>query len=142
MPMLVTQDMVDPCTRALLGGIDVDEGATNAQLAVLGAVVAHLWEQPEFDPAAMTTLEPDAAASRIVDPAVRRRLIELLVTLELCRHPQTASQISRVESYAAAFEIDGPALEIVRRWIDERRRARDRGLRPLLRGGPPATLGT
>ena len=67
----------------------------------------------------MKTLEPDAAAHQIVDPAVRRRVIELLVTLELCRHPQTETQINRVESYAAAFEIDGPALEIVRRWIDD-----------------------
>ena len=119
MPMLVAQDMVDTCTRTLLGGISVDGGATTAQLAVLGAIVAHLWERPDLDLDAMTTLEPDAAARRIVDPAVRRRLIELLVTLELCRHPQTESQISRVESYAAAFGIDGPALEIVRRWIDE-----------------------
>ena len=41
------------------------------------------------------------------------------MTLELCRHPQTESQISRVETYAAAFGIRGPELEIVRRWVDE-----------------------
>ena len=93
MPLLVTEDIVDPCTRTLLGGISVDDGATAAQLAVLRAVVAHLWERPDLDPAALAPLEPDAAASLIVDPEARRRLIELLVTLELCRHPQTESQI-------------------------------------------------
>ena len=118
MPSLVTEDIVDPGTRTLLGGITVDDGATAAQLAVLRAVVAHLWQRPDLDPATLAPLEPDAAASLIVDPEARRRLIELLVTLELCRHPQTESQIRRVESYAAAFEIDGQALEIVRRWID------------------------
>ena len=63
MPSLVAQDMVDPCTRTLLGGITVDDGATTAQLAVLRAVVTHLWERPDLDLGAMTPLEPDAAAS-------------------------------------------------------------------------------
>src|SRR5262249_46457807 len=118
MPMLVKQDMVEPCMRALLGGISVDDGPTEAQLAVLGAVAAHLWQRPDLALDATTTLEPDAAADEILDPAVRRRVIELLVTLELCRHPQTATQVARVESYAAGLGVDGPELEIVRRWID------------------------
>jgi hypothetical protein len=119
MPTLVAKDMVDACTAALVGGISVDGGATTAQRAVLEAVVSHLWERPDLDLDAMSPLEPAAAAGHIVDPGSRRRVIELLVTLELCRHPQTLSQISRVESYAAAFDVDGPALEIVRRWVDE-----------------------
>jgi hypothetical protein len=119
MAISVTQDMVETCTRILVGGMAVEGGATDAQLAVLRATVAHLWGRPDLDVAAMTTMEPDDAARAVVDPALRRRLIELLVTLELCRHPQTQSQVSRIESYAAAFAIDGPALEIVRRWIDD-----------------------
>jgi len=119
MLMLVKQDMVEPCMRALLGGISVDDGPTEPQLAVLGAVAAHLWQRPDLALDATTTLEPDAAADEILDPAVRRRVIELLVTLELCRHPQTATQVARVESYAAGLGVDGPELEIVRRWIDE-----------------------
>ena len=119
MVMSVAKDMVDTCARVLLGGIAVDGGATDPQLGVLRAIVAHPWERPDLDLAAMATIEPDGAARAVVDPALRRRLIELLVTLELCRHPQTQTQISRVECYAAAFGIDGSALEIVRRWIDE-----------------------
>ena len=49
MPSLVTEDIVDPGTRTLLGGITVDDGATAAQLAVLRAVVAHLWQRPDLD---------------------------------------------------------------------------------------------
>src|SRR5262245_42816043 len=108
--MVVAPDAVETCTCTLLGGISVEDGPTTAQVAVLRAVVAHLWERPDLDLDAMAQLEPEAAAQRIVDPALRRRVVELLVTLELCRHPQTASQIRRVESYAAAFEIDGPGL--------------------------------
>ena len=49
----------------------------------------------------------------------RRRVNQVLVILELSRHPQTTSQIERVEEFARAFEIFGPDLEIVRRWADE-----------------------
>src|SRR5262245_32311293 len=111
--------MVVPATRALLGGIDVDDGATDRQLAVLQAVVAHLWKRPHLDIGTLAPLDAASAAAQIPDPAARRRVIQLLVTLELCRHPDTLRQIEQVETYAAAFGVDGPALAIIRRWIDE-----------------------
>ena len=52
-------------------------------------------------------------------PLARRRFNELLVTLELCRHPETPAQVERVEEYAEAMEVGGPHLQIVRTWIDE-----------------------
>ena len=119
MPLLVGPDMVEPVTRGLLGAIDVDGGATDEQLAVLRAVVTYLWERPDLDLGALAPLGPEEAAAQITDPAARRRLNEVLVTLELCRHPETEAQVKRVEEYAAAMDVGGPHLEICRRWIDE-----------------------
>ena len=41
----MSAELVEPVTCALLGAIDVDGGATDEQLAVLQAIVAHLWER-------------------------------------------------------------------------------------------------
>lgn len=119
MPFLVARDDVEAATRALLGAIDVDGGATNEQLAVLRAVVTYLWERPDLDVAALTPLGATAAAAAITDARARRRINELLVTLELCRHPQTPAQVARVEEFAAAMDVGGPHLQIVRDWIDD-----------------------
>ena len=119
MTLLVDSKVVEPMTRGLLGVIDVGGGATDEQLAVLGAVVTHLWERDDLDLSALTPLEPDDAASAIAGEADRRRFKDLMVTLELCRHPQSAAQVERVEGYARALGVSGPALEIIRAWIDE-----------------------
>jgi hypothetical protein len=117
--IVVATRLVDPVVAGLLGGIDVDDGPTERQLAVLDAVVGHLWRRPDLDMRAVKPLGPDEAAREIGDPEVRRRTIELLVTLELCRHPQTLTQITRVEEYATALAVEGHALDIVRTWIDD-----------------------
>jgi hypothetical protein len=119
MPVLVHDQLVEAATSILLGGIDVDDGPTTAQLAVLGTIVAHLWQRPDLDLTTLRPIPPRDAAREIGDPAVQRRLIQLIVALELCRHPQSPDQISRVEEYAAAFEVSGPALDVIRDWIDD-----------------------
>ena len=42
-----------------------------------------------------------------------------MVTLEFCRHPQSATQVERVEQYSRVLGFDGPELEITRHWIDD-----------------------
>jgi hypothetical protein len=111
--------LVEPAVGVLLGGIDVDGGPTEQQCAVLSAVVTHLWQRPELDLGAVARLDPAAAARTLDAPATRRRVCELMVTLELCRHPQTETQIARVEAYAEALGIGGPPLSIIRRWVDD-----------------------
>ena len=49
MTLLVSAELVEPVTSALLGAIDVDGGATDEQLAVLQAIVTHLWERGDLD---------------------------------------------------------------------------------------------
>ena len=119
MTLLVSADLVEPVTSALLGAIDVDGGATDEQLAVLRAVVTHLWERPDLDLATLVPLGPEETGAAITDPHARRRFRELIVTLEFCRHPESAAQVDRVEQYARELGFDGPELEIARHWIDE-----------------------
>ncbi|HEY7106046.1 MAG TPA: hypothetical protein VH986_06570 [Acidimicrobiia bacterium] len=118
MPVLVGPELVEPVTRALLGAIDVGDGPTDEQLSVLGAVVAHLWARPDLDVRALAPLDPREAAAAVVEPDARRRLRELMVVLELCRHPEAGAQVERVEEYAAALGWEGPELEITRDWVD------------------------
>jgi len=40
-----------------------------------------------------------------------------MVVLELCRHPQSPVQVTRVDEYAGALGLAGPELEICRDWI-------------------------
>jgi len=119
MPIFVDDEMVETVTAALLGGITVDDGPTDEQFAVLGAIVAHMWERPDIDLRTLTPLSVEQSAARITDHDMLRRTNELLVVLELSRHPQTAAQIERVEAFSAACGCGGPDLEIVRRWAEE-----------------------
>src|SRR5690348_11484938 len=119
MPFVVAPDVVEPATRALLGAIDVDGGATDEQLAVLRAVVTYLFERPDLDLATLAPLDATESAAAITDPPAPRRVNALLVTLERCRHPETEAQVARVEEYAAAMGVGGPHLEICRTWIDQ-----------------------
>jgi ubiquinone biosynthesis protein Coq4 len=117
--LILSADHVEPVARALAGAIASDDGPTAEQLAVLRALLVHLWKRPDLVVEELAPLEPAAAADTITDPAVRRRLNELMVVLELARHPQTPAQVARVEEYAHAIEMGGPELEICRDWINE-----------------------
>jgi hypothetical protein len=119
MPFLVAPELVEPVTRSLLGAIDTDDGPTDEQLAVLRAVVTYLWARPDLDLSTLAPLSAQDAAAAVDDPHARRRLNEVLVTLELCRHPETEAQVARVEEYAHAMDVEGPHLDICRKWIDE-----------------------
>ena len=117
--MKVVPEMVEPVTRALLGAIDVDDGPTDEQSAVLRAVVTSLWRRPDLDLDSLTALGPTDAADVVTDENVRRRFKELMVTLELCRHPESPAQIARVEDYARAVDEMDSSMVITRRWVDE-----------------------
>ena len=66
----------------------------------------------ELDPGAdRAALGPEATAAAFADPAQRRRVRELLVLIELCRHPVTAAQADagRGVLRGAGRDRSGPA---------------------------------
>jgi len=104
----------DVFIAGLLGAIDVDDGPTDEQLAVLRAFAAHLWQRPDLDVGAVTPLRPHEVADAVTAPEERLRFCEMAMTLELCRHPQSPAQVACVEECATALGVTGLAVETTR----------------------------
>jgi hypothetical protein len=113
MTRIIDTEHVEPVIRAMVGAATVEEGPTAEQLAVIGAL-ARTYFGVDVDPATIAPLGPDAVAASFGDPAQRRRVRELLVLVELCRHPASAAQVERVDEYAAALGESGPGLQLAR----------------------------
>jgi hypothetical protein len=103
----------------LLGAIDVDGGPTDEQLAVLRAFVTHLWQRPDLDLATVTPLTAAEVAARVSDDEARLRFCEMVMILELCRHPQSAAQVECAEQCATALGVTGIAMETTRTALEQ-----------------------
>ena len=117
MPRLIESELVEPVVRALLGAIDTGDGGTDEQRRVLAAFVTGYWGRADLDPTTLGSTEPEQAAVEITGPGPRRRTRELMVLLELCRHPLTDAQVTRTDAYAAALDETGPGLELARELV-------------------------
>ncbi len=106
MSLSLTPDAVEPVIAGLLGAIVVDGGPTGEQMTVLRALASHIWDYRMAEADVITPLGPDALAAAVTDPMDRRHFHEVLVVLEACRHPLTAAQVTSVECYSIALEIE------------------------------------
>ncbi len=70
-------------------------------------------------------------------PRQRRRVRELMVLLEMCRHPESPEQIALVDSFAAAMGEDGVGLQLAAHAREGGHRARVRRLLPVPRRRDP-----
>ncbi len=85
---------------------------------MLQAIVIGFLGRPDLDVETLAPIGPDVAGELITDHGTRRRVREMMVLLESCRHPFTEDQVSLVESYA--FHLggaDGPGLTLARELI-------------------------
>ena len=98
--------------RWLVGAAQVHAGATPEQMSLIQNLL-HGYYGVEIDAATLEPMGPDGIPAT-VDPAERRRLVDLLVVLEFCRHPGDAAQADRVEQYASALDVDEPLLIVAR----------------------------
>lgn len=92
MGRFIEDEPLEVVIGALIGGIDVGGGPTTEQRAVLQALVSGYWERPDLDVGTMASVGVDHAAAVVTGPSARRRLRELMVLLELCRHPLSEAQ--------------------------------------------------
>jgi len=129
-PRLVDPEQVEPVVGGLLGAVNVDGGPTDEQVRLLRALTAHVWDRPDLDTATVAPRAPAEVARAIGGTDAVRRFHYLLVVLELCRHPFTATQAARVAEYADALALDGMGLEFCRdlasRGMDAARADHDR----------------
>jgi hypothetical protein len=119
MTRFIEDESVDVVIGALVGVIDVEGGPTSEQRAVLQALVSGYWGRSDLDVGGMKPLSVDDTAAAVTDPRARRRLRELMVLLELCRHPLSEAQVARVEEYAAGLGESGPGLQMARDLVRE-----------------------
>jgi hypothetical protein len=119
MTRVIEDELVDVVTGALVGVIDVDDGPTDEQRAVLQAMVTSYWARSDLDVGTMKPVSAEDAAAVVTDAKARRRLRELMVLLELCRHPISEAQVVRVDEYAAALGESGPEMQMVRDLVRE-----------------------
>jgi len=96
----------------LLGAAGVGDGPSAEQRSLI-AHLLHGYLGSDADVASLVALEPDELAAR-VDPRDRRRVVDLLVVVEFCRHPGDPAQADRTEAYAAALGVDEPLLVVAR----------------------------
>jgi len=112
MPRIIQPEQVEPVVRALLGSIDLGDGGTDEQRGVIAAFMNGYWGRDDLDLDALGPLTSDDTAAAITNAPARRRLRELMVLLELCRHPLTEEQVAHTDAYATALHETGPGLEL------------------------------
>src|SRR4051795_9480218 len=118
MPRTVPADLAESIARILKGAIDTGDGGTDEQHSVLQAIVIGFLGRPDLDAEALEPITPEVAGEVITDDATRRRVREMMVLLESCRHPFTEDQMTLVESYAMHLGgADGPGLTLARELI-------------------------
>jgi hypothetical protein len=98
----------------LVGAAAVGAGPTPEQVNVIGSLLrGYFGVDADVDVCAIAPSSPRDVAARL-DPADRKRFVDLLLVLEFCRHPEDAAQADRVEEYARALEVDQPLLAVAR----------------------------
>ena len=98
--------------RGLLGAADVGDGPTDEQRSVI-TLLLHGSFGSDADVATLDPLGPDELAAH-VDTDDHKRVVDLLVLIEYCRHPGDPAQADRVEEYARALREDNPFLLVAR----------------------------
>jgi hypothetical protein len=98
--------------HGLLGAADVGDGPTAEQRSVIQQLL-HGYFGSDVDVATLEPLGADELAAR-VDADDHKRIVDLLVVVEFCRHPGDPAQADRVETYARALGVDEPFLLVAR----------------------------
>lgn len=111
---ILLDDEVGPVVAGLLGGVSISTGPTAEQMIVLDSITRHLWNRDDIDVANLTPLSADDTAAALQRPDARLRFAEMMMTLELCRHPMSLEQADLAATYVAAMGIDNVEIETTR----------------------------
>lgn len=95
--------------RGLLGSTMVGGGPTDEQRRIIDCLI-HGYFGLSASVDALDPLDP-AGLAEAVPENDRNRVIDLLIVVELCRHPGDPAQAERTEAYARALGAEGGWLE-------------------------------
>lgn len=113
MSLLLDQEIA-PVIAGLWGSISTADGPTQEQTAVLTSIARHLFGRSDFDLADVKPLRAVEAARALQRPDARLRFAEILMTLELCRHPPSFDQVNLSEAYVTAMDLGDHEIELIR----------------------------
>ena len=99
--------------RAVLGGVSVDGYPTPLQHELIHQVAEHVFGLT-VDVNTLEPLEAWAAKELIRDPALRRRLVQAIVTLEMLDDPVPPALATHIRRYARTLDVDEPMVEAAR----------------------------
>ena len=107
---ILLDDEVEPFVAGLLGGVSISSGPTSEQMIVLDSITRQLWRRDDIDLQNLTPLSPDQVAKRLPRPEARLRFAEMMMTLELCRHPMSLEQVAVILSATSSGVLphEGP----------------------------------
>lgn len=105
---------VEPAVAGLLGSISTTGGPTAEQMIVLDSITRHVWGREDIDLQNLTPQSPEDVAKALQRGEARLRFAEIVMTLELCRHPMSVEQVDLSERYVAAMKIDNLEIETTR----------------------------
>ena len=104
----------DACLRGVIGALcPGGRGLSRVQHDTLYAVVSELWGY-DMDPSGLAPLSAQELGAAVPDPADRRRLVQLMVTLELLLHPLPREVGDHVRDYARALGVHEPTVRAAR----------------------------
>ena len=95
--------------RALLGSATVGAGPTEEQRRIIDCLI-HGYFGLDTSVDGLEPLDPEGLAAAVPTDD-RTRVIDLLIAVELCRHPADPAQAERTEAYALALGAEGGWLE-------------------------------
>ena len=95
--------------RGLLGAASVGRGPTDEQHRIIDCLI-HRYLGLDTSVDALEPIAPHELAAAVPE-ADRTRVVDLLIAVELCRHPADPAQAERTEAYALALGAEGGWLE-------------------------------
>jgi hypothetical protein len=104
-----TPDQGELFARAMLGALDVAGHPTDLQYRIIGVVARHVMGA-DLDPHRIDPLHASEVATLVTDPAMRRRLVQGAVTLELLEDP-TRELARHVRAFARALDVAEPMVD-------------------------------
>ena len=123
-PHLRTRHVLTPeeglnAVRAVLGGLQSDGYPTPIQRDVIHQVALHMFAV-DIDADDIAPMDAAEVAAVVVDPVLRRRLVQAIVAVEMLDEPSTALAL-HVRNFARQLGVDEPMVNAARRAADGQR---------------------
>jgi hypothetical protein len=105
--------------RAVKSVITADGPMVETQRSMM-AMAQRYFLQTDHDIDALEPISPDELSRAIVDPALRRQLVQIMCAYVMLGKDIRPEHIDRIRAYAGAFDLSDPAVDHLRYVIEDR----------------------